>query len=172
MAGQIAKSMNGARCILQLDGKTVGVAQSVGVSIGYQIDPIFVIGKYETAELIPNSQQPVNITMRMIRIIGVSPLTELRQASLDDVAPNGLLQNQDFTVQLVDRQGGSAPGQSVGSGTPFCTIQNCRTTGWTFDTTASQTSEMTLTMTGIYIGDEGLNVSKNKDGDTPAFDVV
>lgn len=170
MAGQVARSMNGARCILTLDGRTIGIAQSVGVSIGFQVDPIFVIGKYETAELVPNSQQPVNVTMRMVRIIGVSPLEKLRVATLDDVAPNGLLMNQDFTVLLTDRQNNQNP--VPGQGVAFAQIQNCRTTGWTFDNTASQTSEMTLTMTGIYIGDEGLDVSKNKDADTPAFDVI
>lgn len=185
MAGSIARSMNGSRCILVLDGKTVGVAQSVGLSIGYQVDPIFTIGRYETAELVPNSQQPVTITMRMVRIIGAStgPLGNLRMPTLDDVSPLGLLNNTDFTVLLIDRQNGGAaiPTATVGTGTSaataatpaaFAQIQKCRTTGWTFDSTASQTSEMTLTFTGIFIGDESVNVNDNKDASEAPFDVV
>jgi hypothetical protein len=170
MAGSIARSFNGSRCVLTLDGRTVGIAQSVGVSIGFQVDPIFVIGKYETAELVPNSQQPVNITMRMVRIIGVSPLEKLRVPTLDDLSGNGLLLNTDFSVLLTDRQNNQNP--VPGQGVAITQIQNCRTTGFTFDTTASQTSELTLTMTGIYLGDEGLDVSKNKDADTNPFDVI
>ena len=181
VSSAVAKSMNGARCILVLDGKTVGVAQSVGLSIGFQVDPIFTIGRYETAELVPNSQQPVTITMRMVRIIGntISPLAALRVPILQDTSPNGLLLNQDFTILLIDRQNNGSPvvsggttGATAGASPAFAQIQKCRTTGWTFDSTASQTSEMTLTMTGIYIGDEGVNVTDNKDASEAPFDVV
>jgi hypothetical protein len=170
MAGALAKALNGARIVLNLDGKTVGIAQSVGVAVGYQVDPVYVIGKYETAELVPNSQQPITITMRMIRIVGTSPLSVLRQPTLDDVSSNGLLLNQDFSITLGDRQNSKnpVPGQSV----PFLSIAKCRTTSFSFDSTASQTSEMTLTMTGIYIGDEGVSTTQNQDADTPAFDVL
>ena len=170
MAGSIAKTLSGSRIVLNLDGKTVGIAQSVGVAVGYQVDPVYVIGKYETAELVPNSQQPVTVTMRMVRIVGTSPLQMLRQPTLDDVSPNGLLLNQDFSITLGDRQNNQnpVPGQSV----PFLQIAKCRTTSFSFDTSAAQTAEMTLTMTGIYVGDEGVSTTQNQDADTPAFDIL
>lgn len=166
----IAKSLSGARAVLILDGKTIGTAQNVSVNIGFQVDPLFTIGRFEAAELVPNSQQPATITMRMVRIIGVSPLQKLRLPTLNDVAPDGLLMNQDFTIQIVDRQNSLNP--TPGQGVTVMQVTNCRTTGFSLDTPASQTSEMTLTFTGIYIGDEGLSTTDNQDADTPAFDVL
>lgn len=96
-----SKIMHGARAVVQLGRKKVGVFTNVSYGSAYDVQPAFILGRFSPAELTYTAAEPIGISASGWRVIGHGPFTEDggSMPKLQD-----LLNAEDLTFSLYDRQ--------------------------------------------------------------------
>lgn len=96
-----SKIMHGARAVVQLGKKRVGVFTNVSYGSAYDVQPAFVLGRFSPVELTYTGAEPIGISASGWRVIGHGPFTESggNMPKLQD-----LLDAEDMTFSLYDRQ--------------------------------------------------------------------
>jgi hypothetical protein len=151
----MAKSqvLTGARAYIQVGGKTVGIFANCTWSIRQDKVPAYILGRFNPAEIVPTSQEPVTLNLTGYRVVGRGPY------SIPSGNPNmgmattlaNLLNEMDFSVTVIDRQ----------SGRRIFNAEACRVTGWSSGVSARGVSDIRLDVIGLRAYDE----SHEKDGD-------
>ena len=138
----------GARAIIYINGQNVGLFSNCSWSVRQQKVPAFILGRYNPADIIPISQEPVEMRLTGFRVVGAGPYQVAGATHLQD-----LLQNESyFQVVVVDRR----------TGAKVFTANECRVQGWNSGVQARGVSDITLDIIGVSGWDE----SVTDDGDS------
>jgi hypothetical protein len=100
-----AKTVHGARALVRLTNagtntaKPVGIWNSISFSVSYDVNPVFILGRFSAAELVTTGMEPVSITCSGYRVVDHGPMIEGGFSSVLD-----LLNQGDITLDIFDRQ--------------------------------------------------------------------
>ena len=144
MADKTNTIMTGARAIVQINEQTVGLFANCSWSLRQDKVPIYILGRYNPAELTAASQEPVSISLTGYRSvdykgIGSDPKNSLMVTPLDE-----LLNEGDFSVSVFDRQ----------SNKLIFKAYNCKVIGYSSGVSARGISDMRLDIIGIKASEE------------------
>jgi len=139
--GTIAKTLVGSRLKLYINNQLAGIFGSVDVTVSYGMEPVAILGKYDTAEIVPTSMAPVAFNATGFRVYGNGPYEIANVAQLQD-----LLNNQDIACSVIDRQNPT--------GAPVMQISGVRATGWSSDVGARGLQGLTVNFLGLTFADE------------------
>lgn len=145
----MAKSniLTGARAKIMINGNVVGLFSQCSWSIRQDKQPAFILGRHNPAEITPTTQEPVQLTLNGYRVVDAGPYKVANATLLKD-----LLNEEDFTVSVIDRQTGKTIFQAVG----------CRVQGWSSGVAARGISDIRLDIIGIR-GEDEFGVALNGD---------
>jgi hypothetical protein len=151
--------LTGARALVQINGKTVGIFSNCTWSIRQGKEAVYILGRYNPGEITPTSQEPVAMDLTGYRIINAGPY-------VIGVAPNGGTTTQTFATKLQDlmtEEDVTITVQDRQTGTVFFTAQGCRVQGWSSGVAQRGISDIRFTVLGTIGFDES---SPNGDDDT------
>lgn len=145
-----ANILTGARAKILINGNLVGLFTQCSWSIRQDKQPAFILGRHNPAELTPTSQEPVAISLTGYRVVDAGPYKVANATLLKN-----LLNEEDFTVEIIDRQTGKAIFKAEG----------CRVTGWSSGVAARSTSDIRIDITAVRAEDEfGASVGGDDEG--------
>jgi hypothetical protein len=145
------KVMNGARCILGFfdpnKGQTtpVGIFNNVSYGLTYDVQPVFILGRYSAAEIEYTAQEPVTVTASGWRVIDHGAHQDGRLPSLQQ-----LLTHEYLQLAILDRQ----------TNKRVATIRDVRPTSFSTTISARALEELTITFMGIVMDDESTTNSE------------
>ena len=134
-----AKILTGARAKVLVNGNPVGLFANCSWSVRQGKDPAYILGRYNPAEITPTSQEPVTLSLTGYRVVDAGPYAVANATLLKD-----LLQEEDFSVSVQDRQTGKI----------IFDAQGCRVTGWTSGVAARGVSDIRVDIIGLIGEDE------------------
>ncbi len=134
-----AKILTGARAKILIGGTPCGLFSNCSWSIRQQKVPAFILGRFNPAEIVPVSQEPVELRLTGYRVVDSGPYAVANATML-----KGLLDEEDFSVVIMDRLTGKA----------IFTAQGCRVQGWNSGVQARGVSDITIDIIGIRGEDE------------------
>lgn len=137
----MAKSqvLTGARAKIMINGNVVGLFTNCSWSIRQGKEPLFIVGRHGPAEITPTSQEAVTLDLSGYRIVDAGPYKVANATMLKN-----LLNEEDFSVAILDRQTGKFIFQAVG----------CRTTGFSSGVSAKGISDLRISVVGLKADDE------------------
>lgn len=140
-----AKTMHGARALIQLiapgdsKARNIGVWMSVNYSVSYDVSDVFILGRFSAAELVTTAIEPVNITCQGWRVVDHGPMVEAGFTNVKD-----LLNQGDIVLKIYDRQ----------TKKYVATIKGCKPTGHSSGASAKNLMDMSNTYRGLLMDDE------------------
>lgn len=155
----LSQVFTGARAIVRIYDETtnrpvaIGLFNNVTWSIRQEKVPIFILGRYNPAEITPTAQEAVNLTLTGFRVVGLGPYAVMNATMLKN-----LLFENDFTLDIIDRRNPSIP--------IFTSLGN-RITGWSSGAAARGISDVRLDVLGI-VGYDEFGAAQGGDDDTGA----
>lgn len=156
MAANGTKVMHGARAVLAVgdadNTKKVGIFNNVSYGVAYDANPIYLLGRFNPAEIALTGQEPVSVTASGWRMIDEGPHVQAKVPHLKD-----LLSNPTIMLTIVDRQ----------SGETIMHVDQCVVTGYTTSLASRTPQEITVNFMGLAITDE----SDPNDGDAGAVNL-
>jgi hypothetical protein len=137
----MAKSriLTGPRAKVLINGKLVGLFTNVTWSIRQEKIPTHIIGRFNPAEIVPVSQDAVQLSLTGYRVIDGGPYKVMNATLLKN-----LLNEEDFSLAILDRQTGKSIFSVVG----------CRVLGWSSGVNARAISDIRIDVMGIRAEDE------------------
>lgn len=149
--GKQSSVLTGARAIVYVGKTPVGIFANCTWSVRQDKVPAFILGRYNPAEIVPTSQEPVTMNLTGYRVIGSGPyaIKTGNQAGGGTMATAlaNLLNETDFSVSIVDRR-------SAAGAPPIFTVMGCRVTGWSSGVAARGVSDIRLDIVGLMAFDE------------------
>jgi hypothetical protein len=139
-----AKTFHGARALFQIVDPS-GVTQTVGIfnncsySLVYDVQPVFVLGRFSPAELGYVAQNAVQASCTGWKVLNHGAHQDGKVPHLQD-----LLNHEYLELQIVDRQ----------TNVPVAKIHSVRPTGYSTTITARQLTEITVNFVGLLVDDE------------------
>lgn len=158
MANNTQKTLTGARAVVQIDGKIVGVFSSFNYGLTYGVEPIFLLGRFSAAETVYTSQEIVAAQGAGLRVYQNGPHSQLlKMPKLQD------LLDATYTVLSVhDRQNDNKE---------IAQIVDARVQSYSVDNPAKGISGITFSYVGLKIQDEsGSHNESNGASDLPGVD--
>ena len=137
--GVKAKTLTGSRAVISINGKVAGIFSNVSYSVNYGLEPIYTLGNYGGQELVYTSMDTIGITVSGFRVLDNGPYVIGSVPRLQD-----LLNHEDITVTLVDRQSGKTTANILG----------VRSGGYDSNASARGLHDLTIRMTGLVLSDE------------------
>jgi len=145
------KTMSGARAKLAVvdpntgQARVVGIFNNVSYGLTYDVQPVYILGRFSPAELDYTGQEPVSITCSGWRVIGHGPHVSASVPKLQD-----LLTADYLELTVIDRQSEiNDPGNAQ-----VAKFHSCRATGYSTSITARQLEEVTVNFVGLLVDDE------------------
>lgn len=141
------KTVHGARCqVIIADPNTgtagvVGLFNSISYNLTYQLDEVYLLGRFSADETVYTAQDTVNVTMSGFRVVGAGP-----HAGAHIPALQTLLTHEYLTLAVYDRQ----TNQLIG------TISNFRPAAFSTTINARQLEEISVSGKGILVSDESV----------------
>lgn len=139
--GQTARTITGARAKIFIDGKLIGIVQSVNCSVNYGVQDIAICGNEATAEIVYTHMAPVSLDMSGFRVYNNGPYKDLNIPQLQD-----LLNHQDFSVSVMDRQNPNSA--------PIINVIGVRPVSWTSSFSSRGIMDLSGTFMGLTFQDE------------------
>lgn len=134
-----AKILTGARAKVLINGQLVGLFSQCTWSIRQGKEPAFILGRYNPAEIVPTTQEPVQLSLSGYRVVDAGPYKVANATLLKN-----LLTEEDFAISVLDRQTNKTIFTAVG----------CRVQGWSSGVAARGVSDIRIDVTGIRGEDE------------------
>lgn len=134
-----AKILTGARAKVLINGAVVGLFANCSWSITQDKVPAYILGRYSPAEITPTSQEPVRMSLTGYRVVDSGPYKVANATLLKN-----LLQEEDFSVAILDRQTGKTVFTALG----------CRVTGWSSGVASRGVSDIRIDILGLKGEDE------------------
>jgi hypothetical protein len=138
--------MHGARAQVSINGKVVGIFNSLSYDVTYDLQPINILGRFSPAELVHTGQEPVTVRASGWRIVGQGPYVAASVPQLQDLLTTGYV---EFVV--IDR----ATNQRVAK------IHSAKSTGYATSFTAKTVQEVTFNFVGLIVDDESTTQFEN-----------
>lgn len=136
-----AKTMTGARAIVYVAEVAVGFFDSCDYSTSIGTEPVFILGRFSAAEIVPTSYEIVTLNCSGFRIIGNGGHVLPLMPKLDD-----LLNLNSITITVVDRQDATAK--------PILVVHDCIATSYGTGYSAKSTSKIRISYQGVRAHDE------------------
>lgn len=155
--GTQAKIFTGARAVLKINGKTVGLFSNCSWSIRQGKEPAFILGRYNPAEITPTSQEPVRMSLTGYRVVDAGPYAVASATLLKN-----LLTEEDFSIAIFDRQTNKF----------IFTADGCRVEGWSSGAAARGVSDLRVDVIGLKGEDEFGTASGGDDEATGASSLL
>lgn len=143
------KSMHGARALVQITGvdsatgqqfaNTVGIWNQFSYQVAYDVQAVFILGRFSAAELVTTGVEPVVMTAQGFRVVDHGPFTEGKLTDLAD-----LLNQEYIQLSVYDRQ----------SKKNVATIKYCLPTGTSSTVSAKALQDSSNSYIGLLLGDE------------------
>lgn len=147
-----SKILTGARSKILVNGNIVGLFSNCSWSIRQDKQPAFILGRYNPTEITPTTQEPVTIRLTGYRVVDAGPYKVANATLLKN-----LLNEEDFTVDVIDRQTGKVIFRAVG----------CRVQGWSSGVASRGVSDIAIDVIGIRGEDEqGAALGGDEEGNT------
>lgn len=147
-----AKILTGARAKVLINGQLVGLFASCNWSIRQEKVPVFILGRYNPAEITPTSQEAVTLDLRGYRVVDAGPYKVANATLL-----RNLLEEEDFSVAVLDRQTGKTIFTAVG----------CRVTGWSSGVANRGISDISISIIGL-VGEDEFGTDQGGDNESPS----
>lgn len=155
-AGNQAQTLTGARAKLYINEKLIGLATDCSWSLPYGMEPVHTLGRYEPQEIVPVSQEAIEVSMNGMRVVNNGPHQgfdgNVDTAKLVPVLKD-LLNNKDITIRIEDRQ----------TGEEIMRVAQCRSRGYSSQVGAKGMVTYSMNFIGIRITDEHTTDSEIKD---------
>jgi hypothetical protein len=137
--GVKAKTMHGARAQLAIDGQIVGIFNNVSYGVQYDANPVYILGRFNAAEIALTGMEPVSVQAGGFRVIDGGPHKVAAVPKLQE-----LLNHEDITLAIFDRQ----------TGKQILTVVGVRPTGYNTSVAARGLQDLTVTFMGLALSDE------------------
>lgn len=148
-----SKVLTGARAKILINGQVVGLFSNCSWSVRQSKEPLFILGRYSPAEITPTTQEPVSLSLTGYRVVDSGPYKVANATLLKN-----LLQEEDFTVTVLDRQTGRQVFQCLGA----------RVSGWSSGISARGVSDIRVDVSGLLGFDEFGAAQGEGEGNTAA----
>lgn len=136
--------------------KIIGIFNNISWGLTYDVQPVYILGKYAPAETDYTSQEPVNITCSGWRAVGFGPHVSASLPKLQE-----LLSSDYISMVVMDRQS-----EANGKDARVAKFEQVRATGYSTTISARQMQEVTMTFIGILVSDES---ATNNEHPSAAF---
>lgn len=139
--------MHGARAQVSIVDPTTGKARVIGIwnqfsyRVDFDVQSIFILGRFSAAELVTTGVEPVTITAQGWRVVDHGPFVEGGVTAVQD-----LLAQEYIVLKVFDRQTGKA----------VATIHGCVPTGISSAVNAKATQDSSNTYLGLLMDDESV----------------
>lgn len=134
-----AQILTGARAKVLINGNLVGLFSTCSWSIRQEKVPVWILGRYSPAEIVPTTQEAVTLDLRGYRVVDAGPYKVANATLLKN-----LLDEEDFSVAILDRQTGKTIFTAVG----------CRVAGWSSGVANRGVSDISINVIGMRGEDE------------------
>lgn len=138
-----AKTMTGARAVVWVENVAVGFFDSCDYSTSIGTEPIYILGRFSAAEIVPTSYEIVTLNCSGFRLIGNGGHVLPQMPKLED-----LLNLNSITISVSDRQ------DTTGNAPAILTVHGCVATSYGTGYSAKSTSKIRITYQGIRAHDE------------------
>lgn len=145
-----AKVLTGARAKILINGALVGLFSNASWSLRQGKEALYILGRFSPGEITPTDQAPVQLSLTGYRVVNAGPYKVAKATLLKN-----LLQEEDFSVAVLDRQTGETIFQADG----------CRVQGWSSGVTQRGVSDLRLDIIGL-IGEDEFGLSQGGDGES------
>lgn len=142
----VSKTFHGARAVLSINGKVVGVFSQCSGNIRLGVEPTSTLGRFTAGELVYTNADPVTVSVSGYRVIGNGPHGTPAMPKIKD-----LLDADDITLSISDRA----------TGETMFTLLEAKCPSANFSVAHRQLSDMSLEFIGIRSEDES-----GPDGET------
>lgn len=144
--GTTQKILSGARAILTVNNRTVGLFTSCSWGVSYDAVPSFTLGRYSPVEITYAGQEAISVTATGFRVIDNGAYVAASLPKLQE-----LLNHEDISISIQDRQTGKTIMQVIG----------VRPTGYSTDVSARGISTFSVNFLGLRASDES---GQNEEG--------
>ncbi len=144
--GVKAKTMTGARAKLYINQQLIGIFSNVSYGVTYDVSPIYILGRFNAAELVYTGMDVVNVTATGFRAMGNGPYEASSVPQLQD-----LLNHEDISLQVIDRQATDPSKANV------MTVTGVRPLGFSTSSSARGVNDLTVNFQGTLLEDESGN---------------
>jgi hypothetical protein len=135
-----AKTIGGFRVKCFIDNVLVGIFENCSYNVNIGTEPVYLLGRFSAAEIVPTSYEVVTVNCSGFRLIGNGAHKLPKVPKLQD-----LLNFESITLSVVDRQN---PGISI------LTVQNCVPNTYASGYAAKALSRVQITYQGTVASDE------------------
>ena len=149
-----ANTIHGARAKLFIDGKACGIFNSVNYSLAYDMQPVYILGRFSPSEIVATGQEAINIAASGFRIFDRGPHVSAKVPHLQDLLGLG-----EISLAIEDREN---PGK------PIMTVVGVKVQGYSTSINARAVQEISVTFIGLRLSDE----SGSNDEEGSALDIT
>ena len=133
------KILNGARCIVYINGLPVGSFNTVSWGLTYDAQTAYILGRTSPAAIEYTGQEPVSVSASGWRIFDAGPHQVASIPQLDLLLTSGYLE-----LAIVDRVSGRA----------IAKIHSCRALGYSNALATKSLLEINYNFIGMLVDDE------------------
>lgn len=141
-----SKTFHGARAVLSINGKVLGIFMQCSYNLRYDVQPTNTLGRFTPGELVYTAAEPVTVQASGYRVIGNGPHGNASMPKVKDLLDAG-----DITLSISDR----ATGQTI------FTLIDAKVPSASGSIANRQLSDMSIEFIGIRAEDES-----GPDGET------
>ncbi len=151
--------VNGARAVVRIAGpggkagQPIGIFSSFSYGLNYDVQSVFILGRFSPAELGYTAQEPVRCTASGWRVVGNGPHVAASMPNL-----SALLDHEYIQIDVLDRQ----------TGRVIAIIRDVRPESYSTTIAVKALTEVTHTFVGLIVDDESTrNVEARNHTDLP-----
>ncbi len=143
MAGLKTTTIHGARGILYIDSKPVGIFENVSTGVDYSYDVPKVIGRFSAPEIVITGMEPIGVSLDGYRVFNQGPYA-IGMTKLQDL----LKDEKEITIAVEDRGGQQSQEPNV------ILVVGCKIVKHNFNLAAKQLSRLSMQLVGLTFSDE------------------
>lgn len=138
-----SKVMTGARAKVYVGTNPIGIFTNVSYGLQYDVQPIFILGRFGPDESVITGQDAVQINASGWRVIGAGPhaMEGARVPRLQD-----LLFHEEMQITIVDRREDGTEA--------YTTVHRVRPVGYSTSISARGVQELSISFIGLSVTDE------------------
>lgn len=152
--GNKAETFHGSRAKILIDGKVIGIFNTVSYGVNYDANPIHILGSFAPKEIVLTGQDAITVQASGFRIIGKGPYNKVDGAKVPQL--QDLLNHEDISLAIIDRQ----------TGAQIMSVVGVRPSGFNTTINARGVTEIQVTFMGTVLSDEEGDQAEGGSGDS------
>jgi len=145
-----AKTFTGARAVIRINNEIVAIAENYSFTVNTPMEPIHLLGRYSSAEIVPLSYEAIPLSLSGVRVINAGPHTQGKVLKLQE-----LLNAEDAVITVGDRQG------QTDGGAPMATFIGGKSTGYSSGVSAKGSQRVNINYLARMVEDESGNQAES-----------